>query len=729
MSDSRQQSVKRIQRPVVPNTTLRTDAVSSRTVDNRAVQNNLIEARLNKRHFEQLKRLYPEAYAAGMTYQGLVNLDRSTTPISFKGKTFVGRNYQAPNRAEFKQDNRTSGERKRSEARAAQNAAKQKELEEIQQAVEIINHPDNPLGWIPGFRSVMDIGGSQRYSTLTGETITPFDLDAAMSLAGDLLTARFGFGPGGLRSYAGSYVGSVAGGMVGDRYFDSPNVGRLVGGVGGGIVSDATIGLSKQLNNYINRRNFRRAWNSSVKDTEFVNIPIEHVSENGITIGSALERGPEGFHFSPEGSSTTPAIQAATNEPFVRRGTWTYTNNTAPVKTTDVGYFGPGWNPTFDAQVNAGNTNFWYLNMFDGNAKGNISFIKTDPNSGIQLSKNIAYEPIIPIENTGITSAYANYLHDIKDFYGVGISGKIGNKNIIIETAPNGKIFISGSEIGSHQFSNQEKALKFLEKEHQNFIDTLSPAEKEMYIKQNNVVEYSDTAEPTKGSKQFETDIKQRTQDDIDTFYNSDEYNERFNNRVSDYLNSEFGINPTQSDLNTLKTQFNIILDDIQKNYQPGMFKGRPFGFNDSEKMQLGINTNLSYTNRELLNETLTHEFGHMIYGYPYYHQSDGSKFLVVNAANKDLIGNASEHLTEKGLRLTAEEQKYLTYDNELTQRIRPTIKEMIENGWTPEQAYEKSKTLNNSQIKDYFKKDYLIKLLGGLLVTFPILANNDKTN
>lgn len=130
-----------------------------------------------------------------------------------------------------------------------------------------------------------------------------------------------------------------------------------------------------------------REFSRSVKNAQFINVPVEHVSPNGMTKGSALDVGEEGIHLSPVGSSTTATIQQKTGYPFVRIGTWTFSNNTRPVEVQDVGYFGRGFNPEFDAKVNRGVTNFKYTNNFEG--KGNTSYLTMEPNSGLQLSKNI----------------------------------------------------------------------------------------------------------------------------------------------------------------------------------------------------------------------------------------------------------------------------------------------------------------------------------------------------
>lgn len=86
--------------------------------------------------------------------------------------------------------------------------------------------------------------------------------------------------------------------------------------------------------------NFAREFRRSINNTKFINVPIEHVSTKGITEGAGLNSyssSDVGFHFSPAGSPTTYNIQQATNAPFVRTGTWTYTNNTKPVFVVDKG--------------------------------------------------------------------------------------------------------------------------------------------------------------------------------------------------------------------------------------------------------------------------------------------------------------------------------------------------------------------------------------------------------
>lgn len=133
-----------------------------------------------------------------------------------------------------------------------------------------------------------------------------------------------------------------------------------------------------------------REFNRSIENTQFINTPVEHVSPNGVTKGASLDRGNEGIHLSTPGASTTPKVEEYILRqgqfPFVRTGTWTYSNNTIPVEVQDLGYFGRGTNPDFDAKVDNGIINFSYTNNFEG--QGNTSYLTVEPSFGLQLSRN-----------------------------------------------------------------------------------------------------------------------------------------------------------------------------------------------------------------------------------------------------------------------------------------------------------------------------------------------------
>lgn len=179
--------------------------------------------------YQILERRYPQAAADGMDYEGLVNLDKSTTPVSFNGKVYVGKNYQS---ASYSQDNKSNQEHKQAQNTFIQNQEQQRKEDEIKQTVELLNNPYNPIGWIPGLRSVVNTGADQNYSRTHNTASTPYTADAAFSTAGDAITLGFGLGP--LKNYAGSYAGTVAGGLIGEQ-FDNPQLGQIIGGITGGF--------------------------------------------------------------------------------------------------------------------------------------------------------------------------------------------------------------------------------------------------------------------------------------------------------------------------------------------------------------------------------------------------------------------------------------------------------------------------------------------------------------
>lgn len=394
-SSNEQNKPIRMSRPFGSINTEKADAVqtNSKALPTREqITTRVVENTQRNKHYNKLKQQYPEL--ASWDYEALDKFDKGNSPVSINGKVIYPVNYK-DNRPQISKDTKTEQQHKQAQANAQQKLQESKELTELEAASEVINHPDNPIGWIPGVRTMFNIGADQRYSHLTGENYTPYTIPAGLSVANDVILARFGLG--GWKPYAGSYVGSVVGGAVGDQY-NYPNIGRIIGGIAGGVAANELSNFANQAigtyNYFNNLRKFGNTFKNSVKDTKFTNKQVETVSKNGMTIGSALERGSEGLHFSPEGSPTSFTIQNSMGYPHKRIGTFTYTNNTTPIETTDVGYFGKGFNPMFDKQVDSGHINFWYPNGFEGN--NNISFLTTEPHFGIQLSKNI-YQPYKPI--------------------------------------------------------------------------------------------------------------------------------------------------------------------------------------------------------------------------------------------------------------------------------------------------------------------------------------------
>lgn len=101
------------------------------------------------------------------------------------------------------------------------------------------------------------------------------------------------------------------------------------------------------------------------------------------------------------------------------------------------------------------------------------------------------------------------------------------------------------------------------------------------------------------------------------------------------------------------------------------------------------------------------HEFGHRQY--------NESAFQIIIDLNKEAVGTPGLYIKDNET-LIKNDYPYFTNDNELRQRIIPIIKEMYDNNWTAEEAYELSENLKKDDIRDIFTKDYIVDLLENIL-------------
>lgn len=95
--------------------------------------------------------------------------------------------------------------------------------------------------------------------------------------------------------------------------------------------------------------------------------------------------------------------------------------------------------------------------------------------------------------------------------------------------------------------------------------------------------------------------------------------------------------------------------------------------------------------------------------------QYNQQEFVFIKYLNKIAIGSPGLYL-KSNQSLEDKDFNYFTNNNELRQRIIPIIKEMYDNNWTAEEAYELSENLKKDDIKDIFTKDYIIDLLKNIL-------------
>ena len=188
---------------------------------------------------------------------------------------------------------------------------------------------------------------------------------------------------------------------------------------------------------------------------------------------------------------------------------------------------------------------------------------------------------------------------------------------------------------------------------------------------------------------------------EIERFYYSDFWTSRFKRRLKE---EGFRYYPLELDcilgaISYLRdnTKFKLFDENQNKN---GVS-------NASTMIALNINMSEEKLNDSRINNVIMHEFGHRQYNQ--------QEFVFIKYLNELTIGSPGLYI-KNNQTLGIEDYPYFTNDNELRQRIIPIVKEMYDNNWTAEEAYELSANLKRDDIKDIFIKDYIIDLLNNIL-------------
>lgn len=511
----------------------------------------------------------------------------------------------------------------------------------------------------------------------------------------------------------------------------------------------AVVGLPRTIrdiqnsSNVINKARLAYEMNKGIKGAQFTNVPIEHVSPNGVTKGAALDVGQEGIHFSPAGSSTTPTIQKTMNYPYIRTGTWTYTNNTQPVGVTDVGQFRRGYNPDFDNKVDNGFFNFVYTNNFEG--KGNTSYLTTQPSWGFQLSKNIQApykkswnQPINKVDGvwqlpdktkTPNLSKFNEEFGELKDlfqsfkphteFKNMGWEGLVFDQN-------GAKFTIIKNKEGEYNvwnpytkdwdfFDNYIEARDQVISLRQKMLDTL-PEEAQLFIKESKI-----TPElPNKFSSNIETKnpelikiMKESIADDIDQVYLSDEYIERF-------------IKNTGVDPNIKKDLSKAIKYELQKQLNlthPVLYKTNLNNAGASSRQgdvyQAGLNTHVYYNGLRNWDSTLFHEFGHGMY------KNDLQLMSAIKKYNNTITKNIKNNVLPEANKTYGKQFiEYVSEPDEFRQRIMEVVRDGIKSGKSIEEMYD-SKIMDKVALKGIFNEQFIKQMLS-VMLSVPVLVNTN---
>ena len=126
---------------------------------------------------------------------------------------------------------------------------------------------------------------------------------------------------------------------------------------------------------------------------------------------------------------------------------------------------------------------------------------------------------------------------------------------------------------------------------------------------------------------------------------------------------------------------------------------------NKDTMIALNVNLDKDKLNDSYINNIIMHEFGHRQYNQ--------QEFVFIKYLNELTIGSPSLYLNQS---LEEKDFNYFTNDNEIRQRIIPIVKEMYDNNWMAEEAYELSENFKGDDIRDIFTKDYIIDLLNNIL-------------
>lgn len=188
---------------------------------------------------------------------------------------------------------------------------------------------------------------------------------------------------------------------------------------------------------------------------------------------------------------------------------------------------------------------------------------------------------------------------------------------------------------------------------------------------------------------------------EIERFYYSDFWTSRFRRRLR-----EEGFRYYPLELDCILGAISCLRDDTKFK----MFDEDPTQNGRSDKgtmIALNVNMDRNELNDSHINNIIMHEFGHRQYNQ--------QEFVFIKYLNELVIKSPGLYIKSNET-LSKMDYPYFTDDNELRQRIIPVVKEMYDNNWTAEEAYELSENLRMDDIKDIFTREYILDLLENIL-------------
>lgn len=188
---------------------------------------------------------------------------------------------------------------------------------------------------------------------------------------------------------------------------------------------------------------------------------------------------------------------------------------------------------------------------------------------------------------------------------------------------------------------------------------------------------------------------------EIEDFYYSYFWTKRLERKLKEYK-----IDYTPIDIDKILG----MTTELRENTQFELFNEEQGSKGISNKgTMIALNTNIKdeEVNDSHINNVIMHELGHRQYNQP--------EFDLVVRLNRKIIGSPGLWIKNNQV-LSEKDYPYFMDHNELRQRIIPIIKEMYDNNWTLEEVYDKSKNLEQDDIKDIFEEVYILHLINNLL-------------
>lgn len=224
--------------------------------------------------------------------------------------------------------------------------------------------------------------------------------------------------------------------------------------------------------------------------------------------------------------------------------------------------------------------------------------------------------------------------------------------------------------------------------------------------------------------------IKNSVRSDIDNVYLSDTYIDRYMKSLGydpkDLVKRSTVSKILKRDLN----HTNLINDLIY--YQRPPNNG---GMSSSDAFIYGINGNAGqdFLTKDNISSTIFHEFGHNLFGQ----NTSTGKYIRAYDTNLLKDDNPLDNLSMTADIMSGIDPNfkkhidYLSKPTEFRQRVMEGVRYGILNGnLTPEQIYEQCKVPGFLGLKECFTKQYLVKMLGAMLGTAPVInAVNDKSS